>query len=111
MYKVYTNIWMLYIPGRLLDLDSPEVLGPRVPLPSQVENNTEDDLFTLSEMSRADRMLTEVYHKAGADDRSRGSFSPSTHQFDLWMQAEAFGWFDRWLRGYPESLGWAAGTG
>jgi hypothetical protein len=43
-------------------------------------------------------MLTEVYHKAGADDRSRGSFSPGMHQFDLWMQAEAFGWFDRWLK-------------
>ncbi len=88
----YTTVWSRPIAV------VPEVLGLRVPLPSLVQYTTEDDRFTLSEIRWADRMLTEVYHKAGADDRSRGTFSPGTHQFDLRMQAEAFGWFDHWLK-------------
>ena len=62
-------------------------------------NDVEDQLFTLPEMERADRILAEVYDKAGAADRYRGSFYPGPHKFDRKMQAEAFDWFDRWLRG------------
>ena len=29
----------------------------------------------------------------------RCSFYPGPHKFDLDMQAEAFDWFDRWLKG------------
>ena len=33
-------------------------------------------------MRRADRMLAEVYEKAGAADRYRGTFYPGPHKFD-----------------------------
>jgi hypothetical protein len=36
---------------------------------------------------------------AGAADRYRCSFDPGPHKFDLAMQAEAFAWFERWLKG------------
>jgi hypothetical protein len=49
-------------------------------------------------MQRADRMLAEVFRKAGAADKYRCSFYPGPHKFDLEMQKEAFGWFDQWLR-------------
>jgi hypothetical protein len=88
----------VYIPGLPRDLDYPEVLGLRVPLATLVLNNNDDGLFTLSEMTRADAMLAEVYGKAGAGDRYRGSFYPGPHKFDRPMQEEAFGWFDRWLK-------------
>src|SRR5205823_2792328 len=96
--KCYTHTWMVYIPGIAHDLDYPEILGLRVPLPTLVLNDTEDTLFTLPEMQRADSILREVYHKAGADDRYRATFYPGPHKFDRAMQAEAFAWFDQWLK-------------
>lgn len=96
--KSYTHTWMCYVPHLPRELDYPEILGLRVPLPTLVQNDNEDQLFTLPEMQRADRILTEVFHKAGADDRYHCSFYPGPHKFDLAMQKEAFNWFDRWLK-------------
>ena len=95
--KVHTHTWMIYIPGLPLDLDYPEVLGLRVPRPTLVQFDEEDDLFTLPEMRRSDRILAEVFDKAKAVERYRGTFYPGPHKFDRTMQAEAFDWFDRWL--------------
>jgi dienelactone hydrolase len=97
--KCYTHTWMCYVPGLPRDLDYPEVLGLNVPNPVLVLNNRQDALFTLPEMERADRILGDVYRKAGAADRYRGSFYDGPHKFDREMQAEAFAWFDRWLKG------------
>lgn len=97
--KCYTHTWMIYIPGLPPDLDYPEIAGLTVPNPLLVLNNREDQLFTLPEMQRTDAMLKEIYQKANAADRYRGSFYPGPHKFDLEMQAEAFAWFDRWLKG------------
>ena len=96
--KCYTHTWMVYVPGLPRDLDYPEVLGLGVPNPVLVLNNRQDQLFTLSEMQRADRVLTEVYKKAGAPERYRASFYDGPHKFDREMQKEAFAWFDRWLK-------------
>lgn len=98
LYKAFTHTWMVYVPHLPRDLDYPEILGLRVPLPTMVLNNRQDPLFTLSEMERADRILAEVYAKAGASDRYRCTFYDGPHKFDLEMQAEAFAWFDRWLK-------------
>jgi dienelactone hydrolase len=95
--KSHTHTWMCYAPGLPRDLDYPEILGLRVPLPTLVLNDIEDQLFTLPEMQRADRILRDVFRKAGSADRYRCSFYPGPHKFDLAMQKEAFEWFDRWL--------------
>jgi len=52
----------------------------------------------MPEMERADRILKDVYGKAEAAERYRGSFYPGPHKFDLEMQEEVFEWFDRWLK-------------
>jgi dienelactone hydrolase len=96
--KCYTHTWMIYIPGLPHDLDYPEILGLLAPRPTLVLNNTDDDLFTQDEMRRADRILGEVFTKAGARDRYKCTFYPGPHKFDLPMQAEAFAWFERWLK-------------
>jgi dienelactone hydrolase len=96
--KCYTHTWMIYTPGLPPDLDYPEVLGLRVPLPTLVQNNSEDQLFTLPEMHRADRILGEVFAKAGAGERYKCTFHDGPHKFDLPMQAEAFDWLERWLK-------------
>ena len=97
--KCYTHTWMCYVPGLPRDLDYPEVLGLGAPNPVLVLNNRQDALFTMPEMERADRILAEVYKKAGAPERYRASFYDGPHKFDREMQKEAFAWFDRWLKG------------
>ena len=76
-----------------------EILGLRAPLPTMVLNDSEDQLYTLPEMQAADRILAQVFEKAGASDRYKCSYYPGLHKFDADMQAEAFAWFDRWLKG------------
>ena len=99
LHKSFTHTWMTYVPLLPNELDLPEILGLRAPLPTLVLNNEDDELFTLSEMKRADKILNEVYKKADATDHYQGAFYPGPHKFDAKMQAEAFGWFDRWLKG------------
>ncbi len=95
--RSFTHTWMCYVPLLPPELDYPEILGLRVPLPSLVLNNAEDPLFTLAEMQRADEILGAVYEKAGAPDAYRCSYYPGPHKFDRPMQGEAFAWFDTWL--------------
>jgi dienelactone hydrolase len=96
--KCHTHTWMAYVPRLPQYLDFPEILGLRVPLPTLVLNTREDGLYSLKEMRAAGRILKAVYAKAGAKDRFRCSFYSGGHKFDLPMQAEAFKWFDRWLK-------------
>lgn len=96
--KSYTHTWMTYVPLLPKDLDFPEILGLRTPLPTLVLNDSEDGLYTLPEMKAAEKILAEVYQKAGARDRFRCSYYPGPHKFDDKMQQEAFSWFDQWLK-------------
>ena len=98
LYKSITHTWMVYVPLLPMELNFPEILGLRIPLPTLILNDTDDDLYTPSEMKEADRILAELYKKAGADDRYKCSYHPGPHKFDAAMQAEAFSWFDRWLK-------------
>lgn len=95
--KSFTHTWMTYTPLLPKYLDFPEILGLRVPLPVLVQNNNQDELYTLSEMKKADQILKEVYAKAKASEKYAGKFYNGPHKFDLEMQADAFNWFDKWL--------------
>jgi len=96
--KCHTHTWMMCVPGLARELDYPELFALRVPLPTMVLNDNEDQLFTLAEMQRADRMIAEVFDIAGAAGNYRCSFYPGPHKFDRDMQEEAFSWIDRWLQ-------------
>jgi dienelactone hydrolase len=97
LYKSVNHTWMIYTPLLPKELDFPEILGMRIPLPTLVLNDLADDLYTLNEMKEADRILAELYHKVDADNRYKCSYYPGPHKFDAAMQTEAFAWFDRWL--------------
>jgi dienelactone hydrolase len=96
--KSFTHTWMTYVPISPNELDFPEILGLRVPLPTLVLNDADDGLYTLPEMQRADRIMNDVFKKANAADRYKCSFHPGPHKFDANMQTEAFDWFDKWLK-------------
>lgn len=96
--RAYTHTWMAYIPRLPNELDFPEILGLRVPLPTLVLNDSEDQLYTLPEMQKADKILASIFDKAGASDKYNASYYPGLHKFDKAMQAEAFNWWDQWLK-------------
>lgn len=89
---------MVYVPLLPNELDFPEILGLRIPLATLVLNDEDDDLYTMPEMQRANKILNEVYKKAGIEDHYKCSFHPGPHKFDKKMQTEAFDWFDKWLK-------------
>ncbi len=97
--KSFTHTWMTYVPVLPKEMDFPEILGLRAPLPTLVLNDSEDQLYTLPEMQNADKILKEVYTKAKAEDKYKCSYYPGPHKFDKEMQKEAFDWFDQWLKG------------
>lgn len=95
--KCFTHTWMTYVPLLPKELDFPEILGLRAPAATMVQNCTEDPLYTVSEMQRADQILGDVFTRAGKPDNYRCHFYPGGHKFDRVMQGDAFAWFDRHL--------------
>ncbi|MCE6992325.1 alpha/beta hydrolase family protein [Dyadobacter sp. CY323] len=95
--KSFTHTWMTYTPLLPKYLEFPEILGLRVPLPTLVLNNNQDELYTLAEMKKADAILGDVYKKANASEKYKANFYDGPHKFDLQMQKDAFAWFDKWL--------------
>ena len=79
-------------------LNFPEVLGLRAPLPTLVQNDTDDNLCTLTGMKQANKMLADMYAKANAAQKYEGKFYPGPHQFDDEMQRNGFDGFDGFER-------------
>ena len=98
LHKSHTHTWMCFVPLLPRDVDYPEILGLRAPLPTLVLNTRDDPLFTRSEMERAAGMLTNVYASSGQPEKFRCTWYPGHHQFNRAMQTEAFDWFDRSLK-------------
>jgi dienelactone hydrolase len=98
LYKTVNHTWMIYVPLLPNELDFPEILGLRAPLPSMVLCDEQDELYTIEGMNDAEKILKEVYKKAGAENNFKCSYYPGPHKFDKKMQADAFDWFDKWLK-------------
>jgi dienelactone hydrolase len=96
--RANSHTFMTYVPLLPKELDFPEILGLRVPLPTLVLNDREDALFTMPEMVNAENILKEIYVKAKFPEHFKCSYFPGPHKFDEDMQKEAFGWFDKWLK-------------
>ncbi|HWR50841.1 MAG TPA: prolyl oligopeptidase family serine peptidase [Bryobacteraceae bacterium] len=96
--KAFTHTWMTYVPLLPKDLDFPEILALRAPAATMVLNCKEDPLYTLTEMQRADAMIADTFKRANATERYRAIYYGGGHKFDRAMQADAFDWFDRFLK-------------
>ena len=97
LHTSHTHTWMVYPPILPTELEYPEILGLRAPLPTLVQMNRQDRLFTFAETERADAILREVYDRAGAPGRYSGTVYDGDHAFPLALQDYAFRWLDRWL--------------
>jgi dienelactone hydrolase len=96
--KSFTHTWMTFVPLLPKDLDFPEILALRAPSATMVLNSRQDTLYTLPEMQRADAMLADTFKRANAPDRYKSMYYEGGHKFDRKMQADAFDWFDRFLK-------------
>jgi len=96
--KSFTHTWMTFVPLLPKDLDFPEILALRAPAPTMVLNSREDTLYTLPQMQRADAMIAETFHRANASAYYKSIYYDGGHKFDRKMQADAFDWFDRFLK-------------
>jgi dienelactone hydrolase len=104
--KAFTHTWMTYVPLLPKDLDFPEILALRAPMPTMVLNCRQDQLYTMPEMERADAMIAETFKRANAADKYRSIYYEGGHKFDLEMQKDAFDWLDRFLKApAPEQRG------
>jgi len=95
----HAHTMMAYVTGMAETLDFPDVLSMHAPKPSFVLQCTQDELFTLSSMKAAEKILMEIYNKMGKAGNFRCEYYDHKHMFTPPMQDDVFGFFDRWLRG------------
>lgn len=95
---VDTHSWVHFIPGIHRDLDLPDIVGLRAPLPLMVQQCRRDGLYPLEGMEEAVRDLKSIYNLANADENFEGRFYDESHIFNRQMQEDAFDWMDRQLR-------------
>jgi dienelactone hydrolase len=93
-----THSFVHFIPGLHEYLDLPDVVALRAPKPLLVLQCKRDELFPLEGMQDAVRKIAAVYSKGGAPDAFTGKFYDVPHRFDVPMQEDAFGWFDKHLK-------------
>lgn len=94
MYHSHTHTWMIYVPHLPVEMDYSEIFSLQMPSSRLVLNNSEDGIFDINEQERADRILKEVFEKAGVPDNYQCEFYPGGHKFDQSMQESAFKWFE-----------------
>lgn len=91
------HTWMLYIPHLSKHMEFADILAMHAPKPTMVINATEDPLFSLEEVHRAQRILEKTYAKMGYPDNFTMTHYPGGHRFDREMQKEVFAHFDNFL--------------
>ena len=90
--KDLSHTWMMFPFNWAKYGDWSDVAACRAPMPLLVQNDLEDDLFTVKGMRDADDRIAGHYASVGRPDAYTCQFYPGPHKFDLEMQADAFAW-------------------
>jgi dienelactone hydrolase len=85
------------VPGLYRDLDFPDVASLAIPTPILVINGSKDGLFEPAGVETSFAKLAACYAKAGVPERLRTRLYDAPHEFNLEMQAEAWGWLGKHL--------------
>jgi predicted esterase len=97
LHKALHHTWMYSIPNLPNLMEFSDIVSMTAPSPLLVLSCIDDELFTLSEVKKAEKNLRAVYTKAGCPERFDYHYHEGSHRFSVKMQMEAFDWFDRWL--------------
>jgi len=87
------------VPGLYRFLDYPDVASIAMPAPLLVINGSKDELFEPTGVRAAFEKLAACYAKAGVPELLRTRLYDTPHEFNLAMQAEAWEWLAKHLRG------------
>jgi dienelactone hydrolase len=85
------------VPGLYRHLDYPDVGALAMPAPMLVINGGKDALFEPSGVRASFEKLAACYRKAGVPDRIETRLYDTPHEFNLEMQAEAWGFLQKHL--------------
>jgi dienelactone hydrolase len=85
------------VPGLYRHLDYPDVGSLAMPTPMLVINGGKDALFEPSGVRASFEKLAACYRKAGVHDRVETRLYDTPHEFNLEMQAEAWGFLQKHL--------------
>lgn len=85
------------VPGLYRYLDYPDVAALALPSALLVINGSRDTLFDLDGVRASFAKLAACYQKAGVPEKLRTRLYDRPHEFNVEMQAEAWGWLRKWL--------------
>jgi dienelactone hydrolase len=90
--------WTLPVPGLTgaLEVSDLALLGEGA---FMVQSCEQDELFARKGMHATSDRISRLFAKAGQPERATARFYDVPHQFNAAMQADAFDWLDRWLKG------------
>ena len=97
LHKALSHTWMYTIPLLPSFMDFPDILSLATPNPLMVLSCIDDELFTLSEVKKAEKILRDVYEKVGYSNQFSHRYYEGSHRFSIDMQEDAFRWLERWL--------------
>ena len=89
--------YMVCIPGLTGTVDFPQVISAAAPRPLLVQQCSRDELFSIEGMAKACEIIDGVYSGINGESKYKYMFYDNGHQFNIKMQEDAFGWFDRWF--------------
>jgi len=87
------------VPGLYRHLDYPDVASLAMPAALLVINGSRDELFEPAGVRASFEKLAACYAKAGVPERLRTRLYDTPHEFNGEMQAEAWAWLEKHLRG------------
>ncbi len=85
------------IPGLYKEMDYPDMAALAAPRALLAINGSQDKLFELTGVKECFAKLEQVYAKAGAPGKFKGSLYDAPHEFNLEMQREAWAWLKRYV--------------
>jgi dienelactone hydrolase len=91
---VLKHTWMLYPPEFPRLGDWSDAVACRAPSPLLVQYCVQDPLYSVAGMKAAHRRIQSEFRHTSAPKNYRGRFYPTTHQFNLPMQKDAFAFLE-----------------
>ncbi len=97
LHHAIDHTWMYSIPGLSNLMGLSDIVSMTAPSPLLIQSCSDDELFSLDEVRKAEKNLRGVYEKAGFPDHFDHRYYKGSHRFSTEMQTEAFDWLSRWL--------------
>jgi dienelactone hydrolase len=95
----WPNVMGLCAPGLARYLDFPDVACMACPKPFLLMAGRQDTLYPIAGVEEAFAKIRAVYEDQGAEQCVETRWYDVPHCFNVEMQAYAFDWLDRWLKG------------